>query len=177
MMTDTDLLQTTRSILALAPAQWTAFVQDTPTALLTLPAAPGEWSAFQCLCHLLDTESILFPVRLHTFLAGGTSFPGFNPDAESTDYSQHSPSEVLKLFLQHRRDNLLRLSEARPEYLSRQATHTQLGPVTFAQFLNEWVAHDFNHTVQAQRAIMQPFIPASGPWRHYFVDHDISAKA
>ena len=177
MMTDTDLLQTTQSILALAPAQWTAFVQDTPTALLTRPAALGEWSAFQCLCHLLDAESMLVSVRLHTFLDGGTSFPGFNPDAESTDYSQRSPSEVLQLFLQHRRDNLQRLSEARPEYLSRQATHTQLGPVTFAQFLNQWVAHDFNHTVQAQRAIMQPFIPASGPWRHYFVDHDLSAKA
>ena len=162
-MTDTDLLQTTRAILAVAPAQWTAFVQDTPTALLTLSAAPGEWSAFQCLCHLLDTESILFPVRLRTFLAGETSFPGFNPDAESTDYSQQSPDEVLQLFLKHRRDNLQRLSEAKPEYLSRQAIHTELGPVTFAQFLNEWAAHDFNHTIQAQRALMQPFIPAPAP--------------
>jgi hypothetical protein len=174
-MTDTDLLETTRSILAIAPAQWTAFVQHAPAALLTRPAAPGEWSAFQCLCHLLDTESILFPVRLRTFLSGAGSFPGFNPDAESTDYSQQSPSEVLQQFLQYRHDNLQLLAQARPEYLSRQALHTQLGTVTFAQFLNQWTAHDFNHTVQAQRALMQPFIPASGPWRHYFLDHDFAA--
>jgi hypothetical protein len=42
--------------------------------------------------------------------------------------------------------------------------------------LNEWVAHDFNHTIQAQRALMQPFIPTSGPWRHYFIDHDLAPK-
>ena len=180
-MTDPGILQTVKSILAVAPAQWSYFVQGIPADLLTRPAAGGEWSAFQCLCHLLDTESIVFPVRLRVFLAGETSFPAFDPDAESTDYSQQSPTRVLELFVQHRRDNLQLLAGVKPEYLSRQAVHAELGPVTLAQFLNEWAAHDFNHTIQAQRALMQPFIPASGPWRHYFIDHDLdhdlSAKA
>jgi len=29
-------------------------------------------------------------------------------------------------------------------------------------------AHDLMHTVQAERAMMQPFIAGSGPWRPYF---------
>lgn len=28
------------------------------------------------------------------------------------------------------------------------------------------------HVVQAERAVMQAFIPSSGPWRFYFADHD-----
>ena len=39
-----------------------------------------------------------------------------------------------------------------------QARHQELGPVTLEQLLHEWAAHDLMHTVQAERALMQPFI-------------------
>ena len=39
------------------------------------------------------------------------------------------------------------------------------------ELLNEWAAHDLMHTVQAERALMQPFIQGCGPWQHYFQDH------
>ena len=39
---------------------------------------------------------------------------------------------------------------------------------------NEWAAHDLMHTVQAERALLQPLIGGSGPWRLYFKDHDVS---
>ena len=141
-------------------------MQDTPTAGSHPPCRSRRMVRLQCLCHLLDTESILFPVRLHAFLAGGTSFPGFNPDAESTDYSQHP----LELLPSSPFNTAVTTCSASPRpgpntRLRAQAVHTELGPVTFAQFLNEWAAHDLNHTIQAQRALMQPFIPASGPWR------------
>jgi len=42
--------------------------------------------------------------------------------------------------------------------------------------LNEWAAHDLMHTVQAERALMQPFIPGSGAWRVYFREHDVDLK-
>jgi hypothetical protein len=40
-------------------------------------------------------------------------------------------------------------------------------------------AHDLNHTVQAERALMQPFIAGSGPWRTagVFADHDLGEAA
>ena len=31
------------------------------------------------------------------------------------------------------------------------------------------------HTVQAERALMQPFVAGSGKWRAYFADHDVEA--
>ena len=36
-------------------------------------------------------------------------------------------------------------------------------------------AHDLMHTVQAERALMQPFVAGSGKWRGYFADHDAEA--
>jgi hypothetical protein len=47
--------------------------------------------------------------------------------------------------------------------------------VTLRQQINEWAAHDLMHVVQAERAVMQPFITATGPWRSYFADHDVDA--
>jgi hypothetical protein len=46
-----------------------------------------------------------------------------------------------------------------------------MGTVTLRQMLNEWAAHDLMHTVQAERALMQPFIDACGPWQRSFLDH------
>jgi hypothetical protein len=42
--------------------------------------------------------------------------------------------------------------------------------------LHEWAAHDLTHTIQAEKALMQPFIQGSGPWRFYFQDHEVSNK-
>ena len=63
---------------------------------------------------------------------------------------------------------------ARP--LERTAVHADLGQVTLDEMLHEWVGHDLGHTVQAERALMQPFIAGSGPWRSFFEDHDVEAK-
>jgi hypothetical protein len=38
--------------------------------------------------------------------------------------------------------------------------------------LQTWAAHDLNHTVQAERALMQPFMRGCGPWRHFFRAHE-----
>jgi hypothetical protein len=32
--------------------------------------------------------------------------------------------------------------------------------------------HDLMHTVQAERALMQPFIAGCGPWQPYCADHE-----
>ena len=56
--------------------------------------------------------------------------------------------------------------------MSRSARHPRHGPVTLALLLQYWAGHDLMHSVQAERALMQPFIEASGPWRTEFADHD-----
>ena len=51
-----------------------------------------------------------------------------------------------------------------------------LGSVTLAEMLHTWAAHDLNHTVQAERALMQPFLLGCGPWRTFFRDHEIGGQ-
>jgi hypothetical protein len=160
-------------MLANTSEQWTRMTSTLPADLLTRPAAPGEWSAADCLAHLLDSEAMAFTVRLRTFLEGGDSFPAFDPHGDGRDHIGHTPAQMAADYARHRAENLGMLDRMTPDMLNRTAVHSELGPVTLAQLLNEWVAHDLNHTIQAERAIMQPFIPASGPWRHYFTDHDL----
>jgi hypothetical protein len=56
--------------------------------------------------------------------------------------------------------------------LGRTAQHPRLGTVTLAEMLHTWAAHDLMHTVQAERALMQPFILGCGRWRPSFRDHE-----
>jgi hypothetical protein len=37
----------------------------------------------------------------------------------------------------------------------------------------EWSALDLMHTVQGERALLQPFIDGCGPWKRYFSDHAV----
>jgi len=39
----------------------------------------------------------------------------------------------------------------KPSDLMRTALHAELGKVTLAEMLNEWIGHDLMHTVQAER--------------------------
>ena len=171
-MDDTELLNVVSAMLATTAERWQRLTADLPRELLTRAPAPGEWSAVDCLRHLLDTEHYVFPSRVRAFLAG-QDFPNFDPDAQKRDtVEQPSPAALAAEFARLRAENLALLATLRPEDLARTARHSELGPVTLGQMLHEWAAHDLNHTVQAERALMQPFIAGSGSWRSSFADHD-----
>ncbi|MGA7730322.1 MAG: DinB family protein [Chloroflexia bacterium] len=171
-----NTIETMRGMLTPLTAYWTLLVESLPDEIIQRPAAPGEWSALQCLYHLLDNERLVFSVRMRLFLSGGDAFPAFNPDEEGTDYSQMSPAEVAREFARHRSENLQLLEQVQPQHMALEARHSELGMVTLEQLLNEWVAHDLNHTIQAERALMQAFIPGCGPWRPYFKEHDLDGR-
>lgn len=172
----THTIEEFRAMLRPLPAYWSFLVESVPDEIIRRPAAPGEWSALQCLYHLLDSERMVFPARVRIFLAGGDAFPAFNPNEEGTDYSHLSATEVAKQFAKHRSETLQLLEQVGPEDLSRKAHHSELGMVSLQEMLNEWIAHDLNHTIQGERALMQAFIPGSGPWRHYFKEHDVEGR-
>jgi hypothetical protein len=108
-------------------------------------------------------------------LLAGQDFEAFDPETQGTDRSQDTPAELAATFAQHRAENLALLAGVTPADLDRTAQHSELGLVTLGQLLNEWAAHDLMHTVQAERALMQPFVHGTGPWRPYFHDHDLEA--
>jgi hypothetical protein len=164
------MLKWIRSVLATTPGHWQSLCEKLPVELLSQAPAPGQWSALECLQHLIDTERV-FRFRLQCLLEG-KDFPAFDPDKQGTKPStQPSPQGLTAEFARLRAESLQAFSRIEPGDLGRKARHQELGIVTMGEMVHEWAAHDLNHTVQAERAIMQPFIRGCGPWQQYFSDH------
>lgn len=164
-----DSLTYTRAILQTTPARWRALVETLPAELLQRPPAPGEWSAAQCLQHLVDTEREVFAQRIRAIQAGDDFMP-FEP-ALSADTPP--PAELVAQFESLRSDNLKVLDSVQPGDMDKQANHPNLGPVTMDHLIYEWGGHDLMHLVQAEQALMQPFILGSGAWQPLFGSHFI----
>jgi hypothetical protein len=172
-----DVIAQVRSMLASTPDRWAALGAVDASVLARQPK-PGEWSALQALQHVVDTEAGVFRVRVLAIRDGAESFPGFDPDAEGhVDHPEGSVAELAARLAPMRAESLALLDTVTEADLARSSRHAELGVVSMAELLNEWAAHDTNHLVQAERATMQAFIPHAGPWRHYFVDHDVEAPA
>jgi hypothetical protein len=166
-----DILETARPVLQTTPVRWANLTQTLSTDLLNLPPAPKEWSALDCLQHLVDTDRSVFPVRIQALLAG-QDFPAFDPHSQGTlPKPERSAQELANELAALRSANLELFDRLTTSDLTRQARHAELGPVTMSELLHEWAAHDLMHTVQAERALMQPFIQGCEPWRSYFLDH------
>jgi hypothetical protein len=163
-----DILEWAVPVLATTPTRWLNLVHDVPVELLLLKPAPTEWSALECLQHLVDTERLSMPVRLRALLAE-QSFAGFNP---ADDGSKQAPTrELADEFSRLRRENLSLLAQVTEADLGKRAHHAEYGMVTMSEFLHHWVGHDLMHTVQGERALLQPFIRGSGPWLVNYTDH------
>jgi hypothetical protein len=162
------------AILASTPNRWLEITRHVSPELLAQAPKPGEWSAVECLQHLIDTERWVFPLRVRAFLAG-QDFPAFNPDAQGSQGSiAPAPLELSEEFNRLRKTNLELLATLSAEDLVRSARHAELGPVTLSELLHEWTAHDLDHTIQAERALIQPFVQGCGPWQVYFKANTIS---
>lgn len=168
----TSLVTSVISMLAATPARWTALAGVEPE-LLARPPAAGEWSAVECLGHVVDTEEGVFRARVHA-IREGRDFAAFDPDAEGAPVNR-TMGVLAADFAIRRAASLEVLATLTEADLDRSAVHAELGPVTMRELLSEWAAHDTMHLVQAERALMQAFIPGSGPWRPYFSDHDVEA--
>ena len=171
-----DVLVWVRAVLTGTPARWQSLADTLPAELVSQPPAPGEWSALECLQHLVDTERWVFHVRIQALLAG-QDFPAFDPARQGTKPGAgRSPAALSGEFARLRADSLALLAQVGPADLGRKARHQELGLVTLGELVHEWAAHDLMHTVQAERAVMQPFIRGSGPWQPSFVDHLAGGK-
>lgn len=167
------LLEDVQAVLFTTPERWQLLVSALPLDLLTRSPAAGEWSALHCLQHLLVAERQLFPARLQAFLTG-QRFSAFDPNQPHTDLDSQTPEQLAAAFAQARQESLALLKNVKDDELERTTRHPQFGTVTLAQMLHTWAAHDLMHTVQGERALIQPFILGCGPWRPFFRDHEVS---
>jgi uncharacterized damage-inducible protein DinB len=166
-----SLVEHVQAVLSTTPERWQRLVSTLSIDLLTRPPGASEWSALKCLQHLLDAERLVFPVRVHAFLAG-QDFDDFDPNQQHAGPDAQTPEQLAAAFARARQASLVLLSRVKDDDLGRTAQHPQLGTVTLAEMLHTWAAHDLNHTVQAERALMQPFMLGCGPWRPFFRDHE-----
>ena len=161
------ILEWAVSILTITPTRWLNLAKSVPEELLLLKPGPMEWSALECLQHIVDTERLTMPVRIKALLAE-QSFPGFNPG------DQVKPVPTVALageFHRLRQENLKLLAQVKEIDLDKRARHAEYGMVTMSEFVHHWAGHDLMHTVQAERALMQPFIQGCGPWLVNYTDH------
>ena len=178
MADSTDLATRTATILRINGPRWYALATELDRDLLGRRPADGEWSALECLGHTVDTESAIFAERVRRIRDGVPELPAYDPDTQSTPVTDATdPRELAERHAAMRAASIELVASVRESDLDRTSRHTELGAVSLRELLNEWWAHDTMHLVQAERALMQPFIVGSGPWRHYFADHDVEAVA
>ncbi|HEY7984153.1 MAG TPA: DinB family protein [Ktedonobacterales bacterium] len=171
-----EILTVATTMLRATPERWINLAQTTPESVLERAPAPGEWSARACLGHLLDVERFVFPVRVRAFLAG-QDLQNFDPDTEGTPPERQTTAAMAAEFARLRQASIGELAGVSDADLARTARHSALGMVTLSELIHEWVAHDLMHTVQGERAMMQPFVAACGPWQPNFADHVAKAPA
>lgn len=169
-----NIIDSVRAVLSITPNRWNDLMSKVPGDLLSRRPLPGEWSAVECLMHLIDGEAHVYPVRVRAFMAG-ENITDYDQDKASGGWLRQSPKQLAARFSRLRAANLKLLDTISPADLGRSSIHSALGRVTLGDILHQWAAHDLMHLVQAERAIMQPFLECSGSWRPYFADHDVEA--
>ncbi|MGI8486783.1 MAG: DinB family protein [Thermomicrobiales bacterium] len=171
-----DLIATVSYVLRGGPARWDSFVAAIPEDLLRLAPAPEEWSAVECLQHLIDVE-VVFAAR-SVLIREGKDLVSFDPATEGEVGSVVPDIQgLLAQFRASRAKSLDMLAGLKEEELERTANHEQFGSVSLQELLNEWAGHDLMHMVQAEQPVMQPFIAGCGKWRGFFACHDVLAKS
>jgi hypothetical protein len=166
-MTD-NILIWSKSIITTSPARWSSLVQSVPLELLSMRPAPNEWSAIECLQHVADVERVSFPMRIKALMTG-QPFTSFNPQ----DRPPKPPPTIALAdeFNQLRQQTLVLFNQITEADLDNQALHAEYGMVSLRQFVHHMAGHDLNHLVQAEWALMQPFIRGCGPWVVNYDDH------
>ncbi len=154
------------SILTTTPERWISLFQNLSPELIAQPPAPKEWSALECLQHLVDSERV-FQFRVRAFLSG-QDFPNFNQESEGTPVDAQNHFALAEDFARLRDESLRMLAQFNPADLGRTAQHAELGIVTLDEMFHNWAAHDLNHTAQAERAPMKAFIDGCGPWKMFY---------
>lgn len=167
-----DVMSGPRAVLTTTPVRWTSLTTTLSDGLLRRVPVSGEWAAVDCLRHLRDAEQDVFQVRLEAFRAGRDLVP-YDPERDGSTATAESVQAMAEDFARLRAASLEMLADVRPEDLEITVTHGEYGPVQLGAMIQYWAAHDLMHTVQAERALMQPFITRSGPWRVMCADYDV----
>jgi hypothetical protein len=166
-------------LLARTPRTLAALLAGLPDAWARANEGPDTFSPFDVVGHLIDGEETDWIPRARIILAGGPDprFTPFDRFRHRTRNVGRSLDSLLTEFDRLREDNLVVLHGWRlsPEALRLPGIHPSLGPVTLAELLASWVAHDLGHLAQVARVMAKQYRDAVGPWAPYMpvlTDHE-----
>jgi hypothetical protein len=115
---------------------------------------PGEWSANECVGHLIEAERRGFAGRIRTILTADPRRPaqleGWDPPAVAESRRDHlrSGTELAAEFDAMRTESVRLVHGLAPADLRRGGLHPEVGPLRVDELLGEWVHHDRNHVRQ-----------------------------
>jgi DinB superfamily len=117
--------------------------------------AVSEWSANECVGHLIEAERRGFAGRIRRILASDR--PNIPPDLEAWDPPAvaearrdhlRPAAELTAEFADLRRDGVILVRGLSAADLSRVGIHPHIGELRVDELLGEWVHHDRNHVRQ-----------------------------
>jgi hypothetical protein len=120
--------------------------------------APAEWSANECVGHLIEAERRGFAGRIRRIVdAAHGDRPHLPPDLESWDPPAVAEArrdhlrdarELADEFASLRADGVALVRTLTADDLARSGIHPDVGPLRVDELLGEWVHHDRNHVRQ-----------------------------
>jgi hypothetical protein len=132
--------------------------------------APGEWSANECVGHLIEADRRGFAGRISRILAeNGVAEPGWDQLAVAVQRrdDRRPVADVLAEWRAGRVEAVALVRSLGPSDLSRHADHAAVGRLTVGELLEEWVFHDRNHIRQLLANAQARVWPAMGNTRRF----------
>ncbi len=131
---------------------------------------PDEWSANECVGHMIEADRRGFGGRIRRILAeDGVAEQGWNQlEVGAARRDRERPvAVILDEFVTGRDDGIAVVEGLRAEDLERFAIHDAVGRVTIENLMHEWVFHDRNHIRQLLANAQSRAWPAMGNARRF----------
>ena len=138
---------------------------------------PGEWSANECVGHLIEAERRGFAGRISKILAADrpdapADLETWDPPAVAERRADHlrSSAELAEEFAMLRAHGVTLVRGLRPVDMDRVGIHPHVGPLRVDELLAEWVHHDRNHIRQMLEVTQQRVWEQMGNARRFSLE-------
>lgn len=125
----------------------------TPLEMDRVPG-PGQWTARQILCHLMDSEMVGRDRLARTLAEDQPRLEWYDQDlwAQRLDYHRRDFSRTLQMFQATRAANVELLASVDGAGWERTAIHSRLGTLTLRDLLIIYTEHAEQHARQIRAA-------------------------
>jgi hypothetical protein len=140
------------------PTRLAALVGAATSAALERPAAAGEWSALQVLCHLRDA-ALVYALRFRFIALNPETFMPNTDEERWVREGRETVADIpamLDTIAASRSDIARLLGRLDDAVWTRSGHHEVLGPVVLEEYVRHQVVHERAHLAQLQAALEIP---------------------